>query len=61
MAAAKEATRYLVDEIARRTGIDPIDAYLLASIASDLVISEIVDVPNWVVSAHLDRSLLAGL
>jgi hypothetical protein len=25
------------------------------------VISEVVDEPNWVVSAHLDRSLLAGL
>jgi hypothetical protein len=25
------------------------------------VISEIVDVPNWVVSIHLDRSLLVGL
>jgi acetamidase/formamidase len=61
MAAAKEATRALVDEVARRTGIDPVDAYLLVSVAGDLVISEVVDVPNWVVSAHLDRSLLAGL
>ncbi|WP_037907177.1 acetamidase/formamidase family protein [Actinacidiphila yeochonensis] len=61
MAASKEAARHLVDEVARRTGIDPVDAYLLVSIAGDLVISEIVDVPNWVVSAHLDRSLLAGL
>ncbi|WP_255950520.1 acetamidase/formamidase family protein [Streptomyces odontomachi] len=61
MAAAKEATRALVDEVARRTGVDPVDAYLLVSIAGDLAISEVVDVPNWVVSAHLDRALLAGL
>jgi acetamidase/formamidase len=61
MAAAKEATRNLIDEVVRRTGIDETDAYLLASIAGDLVISEIVDMPNWVVSIHLDRSLLPEL
>lgn len=61
MTAAKEATRNLIDEVVRRTGIDVADAYLLASIAGDLVISEIVDMPNWVVSIHLDRSLLAEL
>jgi acetamidase/formamidase len=61
MTAAKDATRQLIDEVVRRTGIDAADAYLLASIAGDLVISEIVDVPNWVVSIHLDRSLLVGL
>ncbi|MER6628279.1 acetamidase/formamidase family protein [Streptomyces sp. NPDC000987] len=61
MTAAREATRQLIDEVVRRTGIDVADAYLLASIAGDLVISEIVDMPNWVVSIHLDRSLLARL
>jgi len=61
MTAAKDATRRLIDEVVRRTGIDAADAYLLAGIAGDLVISEIVDAPNWVVSIHLDRSLLAGL
>jgi len=61
MTAAKDATRRLIDEVVRRTGIDAADAYLLAGIAGDLVISEIVDAPNWVVSIHLDRSLLVGL
>ena len=41
-----------------RTGLAPEDAYLLASIAADLKISEVVDVPNWVVSAHLELALL---
>ncbi|WP_067457392.1 acetamidase/formamidase family protein [Actinomadura macra] len=58
MRAAKDATRNLVDEVVARTGLAPVDAYLLASIAADLKISEIVDVPNWIVSAHLELSLL---
>ena len=59
MAAAKEATRALVDEVVSRTGLAPADAYLLASVAADLKISEIVDMPNWVVSAHLELSYLS--
>lgn len=58
MQAAKDAARALVDEIAARTGMAPVDAYLLASVAADLKISEVVDVPNWIVSAHLELSLL---
>ncbi|MDN3351610.1 acetamidase/formamidase family protein [Actinomadura sp. DC4] len=56
MAAAVEATRALVGEISRRTGLPAEDAYLLASVAADLKISEVVDMPNWVVSAHLALS-----
>ncbi|TDD82287.1 acetamidase/formamidase family protein [Actinomadura rubrisoli] len=58
MRAARDAVRALVDEVAARTGMAPVDAYLLASIAADLKISEVVDVPNWIVSAHLELSLL---
>ena len=32
---------------------------LLASVAADLKISEVVDMPNWVVSAHLELDLLS--
>jgi acetamidase/formamidase len=60
MAASKEATRALIEEVVRRTGLAAEDAYLLASVAADLKISEVVDVPNWVVSAHLQLSLLDG-
>ena len=58
MQAAKDATRNLVAEVVARTGVAPVDAYLLASIAADLKISEVVDVPNWIVSTHLELSLL---
>lgn len=57
--AARDATQAMVEEIVRRTALPEIDAYLLASVAADLKISEVVDVPNWVVSLHLDASLLA--
>jgi acetamidase/formamidase len=57
--AARDATSAMIAEIVRRTSLSEIDAYLLASVAGDLKISEIVDVPNWVVSLHLDAALLA--
>lgn len=58
MTATRDAARAMVDEVARRTGLSPVDAYLLASTAGDLKISEVVDVPNWVVSLHLPSELL---
>jgi acetamidase/formamidase len=58
MIATKDAARAMIDEITRRTGLAPVEAYLLASTAGDLKISEVVDVPNWVVSMHLSVDLL---
>ena len=58
MTAAKDATKAMIDEIVRRTGLAPVDAYLLASVSADLKISEIVDLPNWVVSMHVPLALL---
>jgi formamidase len=51
--AARTATRRGVELVVGRTGIDPVDAYLLLSLAADLRVSEIVDMPNWVVSLHI--------
>jgi len=58
MIAAKDATRAMIDAVVRRTGISAERAYVLASLAADLVISEVVDAPNWVVSLHLPVSVL---
>lgn len=58
LAAAREATRYLIDEIVRRTALSAAHAYLLASLTADLVLSEVVDAPNWIVSAHLPLAAL---
>jgi acetamidase/formamidase len=57
MGAAKEAVRAMVDHIARTYRLEPIDAYLLASVVVDLKISEVVDQPNWIVSAYLPLSI----
>jgi acetamidase/formamidase len=59
MAAARDAVRYMVDQLAVRHGLRPVDAYLLCSVCGDLRISEIVDQPNWVVTFYFPRVVLA--
>jgi acetamidase/formamidase len=52
MTAARDALRRMIDWLGREHGLDPMQAYLLCSVAIDLRISEIVDVPNFVVTAY---------
>ena len=52
MTAARDALRRMIEWLGREHGLDPMRAYLLCSVAIDLRISEIVDVPNFVVTAH---------
>ncbi|MEF2071507.1 acetamidase/formamidase family protein [Consotaella aegiceratis] len=55
MAGAKAAVAQMVDLLAGRYQLDPVDAYMLVSVCGDLRISEIVDMPNWVVSFYFPR------
>ena len=55
MSGAKEAVAQMVDLLAGRYQLDPVDAYMLVSTCGDLRISEIVDMPNWVVSFYFPR------
>jgi acetamidase/formamidase len=57
MTAARDATRRMIEYLGRDHGLAPIDAYLLCSVACDLKISEIVDAPNWIVSACCPLSI----
>ncbi len=57
MTAARDATRRMIEWLGREHGLDPVKAYLLCSVAVDLRISEIVDVPNWVVTAHCPEDI----
>jgi acetamidase/formamidase len=57
MTAARDAVRRMIDWLGREHGLAPIDAYLLCSVAVDLRISEIVDMPNVIVSAHCPLSI----
>jgi acetamidase/formamidase len=52
MTAARDALRRMIEWLGREHGLEPMRAYLLASVFIDLRISEIVDVPNFVVTAH---------
>jgi acetamidase/formamidase len=55
MTGARESVMRMIDLLAAEHGLDPADAYLLASVCGDLRISEIVDMPNWVVSFYFPR------
>ena len=61
MRAAQDATRAMIDHLGTRYGLAPIDAYVLCSVAVDLRITEMVDAPNWIVSAHLPKAILRAL
>lgn len=58
MRAAQDAVRAMIDHLVATTGLAPLDAYVLCSVVVDLKISEVVDRPNWVVSAYLPLSVL---
>ena len=55
--AARDAVRRMIDWLGREHGLAAADAYLLCSVAIDLRISEIVDMPNYVVTAHCPLSI----
>ncbi len=55
MAAAKAAVSGMIDLLSARYKLSAVDAYMLCSVCGDLRISEIVDMPNWVVSFYFPR------
>jgi acetamidase/formamidase len=57
MAATRQAIERMVIYLGRRFRLTDEEAYALCSVAVDLKISEVVDAPNWVVSAFLPNDL----
>lgn len=55
--AARKATRYMIDYLEAERGLERQEAYALASIAADLEISEVVDVPHVLVSMHIPKDI----
>lgn len=55
MTGAREAVMRMIDLLSAEHGLNPVDAYMLCSVSADLRISEIVDMPNWVVSLYFPR------
>ncbi|MEW5425174.1 acetamidase/formamidase family protein [Amorphus sp. 3PC139-8] len=59
MEAARIAVGEMIELLAARTGMSPVEAYMLCSVCGDLRISEIVDMPNVVVAFYFPRVVLS--
>ncbi|MGH2620243.1 MAG: acetamidase/formamidase family protein [Anaerolineales bacterium] len=59
MENAKNAVRHMIDWLVETHDLTRSQAYVLCSTAGDLKISEVVDVPNWIVSFYMPRSIFA--
>lgn len=59
MEAARNAVRQMIEWLCKTNGMSEVDAYMLCSVSGDLRISEIVDMPNWVVSFYFPKTVLA--
>jgi acetamidase/formamidase len=57
MEGARGAIRAMIDHLATTYRLSRADAYILCSVAVDLKISEVVDAPNWIVSAYLPLAI----
>jgi acetamidase/formamidase len=55
MAGARDAVMGMVDLLTAKHGLKPVEAYMLCSVCADLRVSEVVDMPNWVVSLYFPR------
>lgn len=57
MEASRKAISYMITHLHEQRGLSRDKAYILASVIVDLKINEIVDKPNWAVSAHLPEDV----
>jgi acetamidase/formamidase len=57
MEASRDAVRGMIAYLEREHDLSPMESYALCSVAADLKISEIVDMPNWVVSFFLPQNI----
>ena len=48
----------MVDLLSKRHNIAPVEAYMLCSVCGDLRVSDIVEMPKWVVSFCFPRVVL---
>jgi acetamidase/formamidase len=58
MEAARNATRHLIEWLCREAHLSAEDAYALSSVAAELRISQVVDAPNWTVTAFFPLTVL---
>jgi len=60
MEASRRAVRAMIEHLGSRYDLERQEAYALCSVACDLRIHELVDVPNWVVGAFLPENIFEG-
>lgn len=58
--AAKKATLYMIEYLEAEHGLTTEEAYALCSLAGDLKIAEVVDLPNMLVTMHLSKEVLGN-
>ncbi len=58
--AARKATAYMIDYLVEARGLERTEAYVLCSLAGDLKISEVVDVPHVLVSMHIPKAIFTA-
>ncbi|MEO1052352.1 MAG: acetamidase/formamidase family protein [Bacteroidota bacterium] len=56
--ASKKAVSYMVDYLVDEHGLERTEAYVLCSLAGDLKVAEVVDVPHVLVSMHMAKTVL---
>jgi acetamidase/formamidase len=55
MTGAREAVMSMIDWLGKAHQLSAKEAYMLCSVCADLRISEVVDMPNWVVSCYFPK------
>ena len=57
MEGAKNSIRSMINLLVQKLNMPENKAYMFCSVCADLRISEIVDMPNWVVSCYFPKSV----
>jgi len=60
MEAARNATRHLIEWLCHEAHLSAEDAYALSSVTAELRISQVVDAPNWTVTAFSPLGVLTS-
>ncbi|KAJ3782382.1 Formamidase [Lentinula aff. detonsa] len=57
--ASRAALRHMIQYLGQEYGLDPVEAYMLCSVAGDLRIHEVVDMPNYLVGLMMPSSIFS--
>ncbi|CAK5277926.1 unnamed protein product [Mycena citricolor] len=58
LSATRAAVRSMIEFLAAEHGLSRVEAYMLCSVAGDLRLHEVVDMPNFVVGMMIPKSIL---